>query len=117
MSADNQNITLKAGDTVNIIIPVKDSSGNPVSFTNPVAIWSVGNFVNSHIVLLKSTANTLDTGTTISLTNNFWTFNISLYNADTQNILPGTYYHQARIIDGMYYTTITTGTLEIQRTI
>lgn len=117
MSADNQNITMCAGDTLIINIPIKDGSGNAVQLTEPVGYWKLANFGNNNIVLSKDTINTSTMTISLNPTTNFWVLQIGLIKDDTLPLTPGSYYQQVQIVDGTSEGVITTGTITINRTL
>lgn len=123
MAEELQNFECYAGDVFSIRVPVSDATGTgPAAFATPVAYWSAGRYVmaidNQEPLLSKDSVLggariVQETISTVS----WWVLYVDFAEVDTQDIAPGVHYHEARIVDGSYQSTVMTGTFTIKPTI
>jgi len=123
--ATSQTVTMWAGDTVTIYIPVLDDDGNEVDLGGATAVWWMGKSAKAvppDVYITKRSDQTMtgDDGVTrpqieIAHETDRWALSIHLNRADTEtgvgsNPPPKTYYHEAGIIDASgNKATVTTG--------
>lgn len=99
----NQNITMFAGDTMIIPIPVSD-----VDLTGATIKWAMMRSVKSDRLISRESPSG------IVINEDGTEFTIRLDSADTKD-MKGSFYHAAKIIDSIgYESTVTTGTITIK---
>lgn len=108
MTAENQSFEIYSGDTKNIIIPVTDVYGEPLSLEGVTATW-----------VLKSSAYVVEVAITKTIGNGIdidgSEVTISLNPSDTEGF-SGLYYHELEIVDvAGNVSTVTTGNVIIKR--
>jgi hypothetical protein len=113
MPAENQNVALLAGDSLDIVLPVKTLAGADVPLAGATVRWWLGRSrwsVGADIFVKKS----IGQGIAIDGA----TATVSLAPADTDTLPAGTYYHEAEVIfaDGSV-STVTTGSFILDSTI
>ncbi len=114
MPADNQNIVHKAGDSLQIVLPVKDQVGAAIPLAGATVRWWIGmtKFATGDQIMVKKSS----LGQGVAVADAVAT--ISLLPADTDSMASGTYYHEAEVAfaDGSV-ATVTTGAFIIEPTI
>ncbi len=111
MSADNQNVEVRAGNSLIINILLKSKSGDPVVLAGATINWWVSRLVTStgaDILIQKSSSPEIITsGSTIS---------VVLLPADTEHLAPGNYYHETQVnfADGRV-STVSSGILRVSK--
>jgi len=108
---NRQNICMKQGDDLSVIVSVVDGSGLPIDITDAESIkWSAARSVNSVAILEKSIGD----GITV---NSPTTFIFDITSAESE-LMSGNYYHEVEIINntGLVYTPLF-GQLVIQKTL
>lgn len=114
MTKFNQNVTMIAGDTVNINCvvrtgpnptdPVKDISGATIA-------WVLYNDPAGVVTLTKSTVSGITITSGIG-----GAFTVALAAGDTESVAPMNYYHEAEVTDVFgNVSTVFTGTVTIKR--
>jgi hypothetical protein len=113
MPAENQNVFLPAGDSLDIVLAVKTEAGVDVPLAGATVRWWMGHsrFSAGDGVLIKKSI-----GQGVAITDA--TATVSLAPSDTAEIPAGTYYHEAEIVfaDGSV-STVTTGRFTLVGTI
>lgn len=113
MPADNQTITVPAGDSRRIVIPVKDADGGDAKLSGATIKWwmAPSAYASGDEVLLKK-----QTGAGITVAGS--TATVAVVPADTDTITPGTYYHETEVAfaDGNV-STVSRGPFVIEPTI
>ncbi len=111
MSHAVANFTLHAGDDTTLDITVRDEAGDPVDITLCGLFWALSRVLGSTSILVKEIADGL------TVTNaSAGQFDIELESDDTQ-ALHGTYYHEARMVDGTgAVSTILSGSVTVEQT-
>lgn len=108
MTAENQSFEMYSGDTKNIIIPVTDGDGEPLSLEGVTATWVLkSNAYVNEVAITKTIGDGIDIdGSEVT---------IRLDPSDTEG-LRGLYYHKLNIIDAVGdVSTVTTGNVNIKR--
>ncbi len=96
--AKRQDFGLHAGSYRRLIVTVNDEDGQPINLTGATIKWNMATFPRLQIVVCKDN-NSPDltileqTGPTLGQ------FQIDLSPDDTKNLMPGQYYHEARVTD------------------
>lgn len=113
MPAENQNVVIPAGDSLDIVLAVKTEAGVDVPLAGATVRWWMGRSrvsVGDDVLIKKSI------GSGIAIVGA--TATVSLAPANTDSIPPGTYYHEAEVVfaDGSV-STVTTGSFTIGPTI
>lgn len=95
MTKTAQDITIYAGDTVNINVTVLDSdNGGYKSIAGSTIIWVLFDPDDTGVLLTKTTADA------ISITDGLnGALTIALVPADTEAVTPGNYRHEAEVTD------------------
>ncbi len=114
MPAISQDIEMWAGDSKIVTIVITDLQNNPVDLTGAICYWWCGRSVHTREadMFIKKSSN--PGGGIILLENPSggpqWDAVFTLYPSDTDFLPPGTYYHEAEVIDGSgFISTITIG--------
>ncbi len=113
MPAENQNVELPAGDSRNLVIPVKNAAGADVSLVGSTVRWWMGKsqWSAGDDVLIKKSI-----GTGIAVVGS--TITVTLAPADTDALQPGAYYHEAEVVFAdSTVATVTRGTFTLSPTI
>lgn len=100
MAKSDQNITMFAGDSKNLVVTVLNDSGGPIDLTGAVIKWIMyRNNVGADV-----TKSSLNGGITISdpLSG---VFTISVLSADTSD-LAGSFNHAAQVTDARGFATV-----------
>lgn len=108
---NRQDICIKQGDDLRVIVDVVDDDSNPIDITDAQSIkWAVGRKAGGTVLILKS----LSSGITVNTPTSFM-FDIE---SEESELLAGSYYHEVEIINnsGLIYTPLF-GTLTVQRTL
>lgn len=119
MPAIGQNITHYQGDSRLIIIgPVVDVDGEIVDLTNAQSVrWWMAKKVTStgtDIFIMKQVGS----GLILQQTSGQWTILVTLDPEDTEEIAPGTYYHECEIVDAAAnVATVTIGKFVLKDTL
>jgi hypothetical protein len=115
MPAENQTISIPAGDSRKIEIRVKDSAGVDVPLTGATVRWWAGKSVQSTGVDVHI-QKTSDSGGGITLSGA--TATVTVESAETAAITPGTGYHEAEVAfaDGTV-STVSSGEFIIRPTL
>jgi len=123
MPATDQSVEIWAGDSFTIRIPILDANGAKVDLASAQsAKWWMGKSakaIGTDVYLKKA----LTSGVVLDNETDAWVMVITLNPADTEtgvgsNPKPGTYYHEAEIIDADgNISTVTTGQFTIHPTI
>lgn len=110
MAEENQDISMYAGESLEIEILVTNDAGAAKDLTGATIAWKLARGPGSTAMVSKST------GAGIAITNAAsGIFTVSLSPADTES-LHGRYYHEARVTDsGGKESVITVGTVLIQK--
>jgi hypothetical protein len=133
MPSINQTVPVWAGDTVVIKINVFDAEGGYVDLNGSTIKWWMGKnakAVGTDVYLKKNSVDTMvcDDGVTrtqielVRETDN-WQLIVHLNSKDTEtgwsaNPKPGTYYHEAEVIDADgNFSTVTTGAFVLNPTL
>lgn len=94
MTAKNQNFEMFCGDTHELPVTVRDSSGALKDITGAAVAWALAKSVKCDPEFTKAT------GSGIALTDpSNGLFTVTLNPADTLNLCPGDYYHEAEVTD------------------
>jgi hypothetical protein len=113
MPAENQNVVLPAGDSLEIVLPVKTEAGVDVPLAGATVRWWMGrskSSIGSDVFLKKS----IGSGIVIAGA----TATVSIAPADTDAIPAGVYYHEAEVVFAdATVSTVTTGSFTIGATI
>jgi len=96
MAVIDQDVDLWAGDTTKLVFTVSGT------LTAPTAEWVLAPSAYSAAVLTKS-------GVSMAQSGGAWVATVSLYEADTEGLAPGDYYHELRVVDGGAPWTVATG--------
>lgn len=105
MTMTNQNFTMYAGDTKNILIPVTNDRGAAVNLTGATYRWVLKK-------ALQSSTNTLEKSDSVTNANNI---EFNLAPSDTEGLL-GNYYHECELTDQLgNVSTILTGTATFKK--
>ena len=106
-AATGQNVVMWAGDQIDIRVPIRGSSGEPVALPGAAGHYYIER--NGDVVLHKSGA-----GVTIENDAGLFTLVIALDRSDTESF-SGRYDHRFRIVDGdNRLITVAVGTLQVQ---
>lgn len=110
MTRTEQNIdAYHAGDSLTISVTVYDGDGNTLDITGADFEWVLVDRATDTTLLTKSTG-----GGGISITDaTNGEFEISIDSADTQDMDPGYYEHEAEMDDGSTVATVLTGSFGI----
>lgn len=117
MPATGQTIDHWCGDSRTITIPVLDAAGAAVNLAGATARWWMGKSASAtgtNVYVQKATGS----GITITSAGSpaTYTLNITLAPADTAGLKPGSYYHEAEVVDvSGNVATVTTGTFTLER--
>lgn len=112
MPAVNQDVSLPAGNSRRLVIPIKDAAGADAVLTGAAVNWWMGRSQwssDTHILIKKS----IGSGITVSGS----TVTVALTSSDTA-LPPGAYYHECSVVfaDGSV-ATVSTGTFTLTPTI
>lgn len=114
MPALNQNLTIWAERTVEIIVPILDQNGVPYDMTSGSLEWAMAANPYATPVLTKSTASG---GIMLTEASGVWTAVVTILPADTKDgtvIPPTDYYHELAGEDSVGdIVNITIGTLTL----
>jgi hypothetical protein len=103
MPETGQNITHWRGNSVTIEIRAADKSGNPIDVTDTQAKWCMARSAQAKLAgdIFVEKDNSPSGGIVVApQTDGFEYLVVTLNPADTENVAPGNYYHEAEIIDG-----------------
>jgi hypothetical protein len=90
----NQTAMLPAGDSGTIVIPIANPEDRDLNGAS--AFYALAERANASEKFRKST----ESGTAIlEEVDGVWTITVSITPADTKNLKPTTYYHEAAIVD------------------
>lgn len=110
-----QNVTLPQGDTLTILFNVSNPDGSATNLTGATIRWWLGEAPPTGVAYSKK-----DNGATggVSLTGTAGQFAVSVLEADTLNLPPKTYYHEAevRLTDGTV-ATVASGQFTVSATL
>lgn len=100
MTATAQNVTHYQGDSRKLIFgPVRDTNGNLVDLTSALSVrWWMAKKVNStgdDIYIQKA----LGSGIALVEDDGEWTIEVTLVPADTEDLAPGSWYHECEVVD------------------
>lgn len=111
MTMTNQNVTIWAGDTVNLNVVVGDGAGGLKDISGATIAWLLYDENAGASVLTKST------GSGITITSGAGgAFTVALAAADTEDVTPGAYYHEAEVTDTLgNISTVFIGSVKINR--
>jgi hypothetical protein len=115
-AAENQNVSIYAGDKVSLRFPVSNGAGSPAILSAPTGVWSVAQGIKSEVeaapVLTKTVRFVIETISAVAWKVAY----VDLLEADTLNI-PGTYQHQLRISDNATPIVAASGKFTVKRLI
>ena len=111
MASTEQNATIYAGDSVDLVIIVTDpETGDPKNLTAATVQWAMFKEHRGTVVLTKATGDgvTITDATEGELT-------IALEPEDTEELLPDIYAHECEVTDsGGNVSTVTTGYITLK---
>src|SRR5215203_5565647 len=116
MPSEDQTVRMWCGDSQALTITVRDADGGNVDLSGATARWWMGKSATATgtgIYLQKATGGS---GITITSNAGLYTLNITIAPADTEDLKPGDWYHEAEVIDsGGNVSTVTVGTFTLER--
>jgi hypothetical protein len=100
-----QNIEHWRGNSLTIEIKISDQSGNPINVTSAEGKWCMARNAQAKAagdVFVQKNSDTAGGGIVIEpITSDPYDYMIvTLHPIDTENLIPGNYYHEAEIVDG-----------------
>ena len=117
MSA-TRDITITSGDTIDIVVPIRDENGDPATLSSPQIVWMLATKPEPAQAEIKVTKSSgVVGGATIAEVDGVWTGTITLEAVDTETLTPGRYFHAARIVDGGFTWTVVKGVALIEGSI
>lgn len=121
MPATGEDITHWCGDSRTITIPVLDVNGAAVALPGATARWWMGKNARAtgdNVYVQKSTSDGIAiTGpATVGGVANVYSLSITLDPEDTEDLKPGSWYHEAEVVDASgNVSTVTIGTFILKR--
>ena len=110
-----QNDILWAGDNRTYVITVHDQQGQAIDLTGATAFWRLAKSAKAAADLVSKASAT--GGIVLDEVGGTWRLSVFLDHADTVNIPPGEYYHEARVILDSKLYTVAVGMVEIKSTL
>ena len=111
MAENIQNTAIDAGDDKNFAVTVKDSSDVVVNITGSTITYKVVRRRGGTALVSKSST---DTGEIVLTNSTGGVFTVTFVPADTNNLAPGFYYHEADAVIGGLRSTVFKGHLTIR---
>lgn len=109
MSADNQDVSLYEGDTLNLTIPITDEAGAALDLTGAQLEWVLADSPGSIPLLTKTTASGITVSNPVT-----GVAVVGITHADSAN-LGGIYWHQLVVTDAFGdVATVTTGAFTVK---
>lgn len=109
MTQKNQNFSMFSGDTKDLIVAVTDN-GQAIDLAGSSIKWAMKRSVRDvQSIIQKETGG----GGIVASSSSF---TVRLNSEDTENVVPGRYYHEAEITDVVgNVSTVMTGTITIEQ--
>ncbi len=109
MTKVDQDTTIYIGDTINLVITVRDDAEVAIDITGATVAWNLYDERIGSSLIAKTTSSGITLTTPLS-----GIFTIALSAADTAALSEGVFYHEAEVTDASSnVSTVTTGHITV----